>query len=180
MARDLGKSSTHGRRVLYEGSVGTFGIDDVELPDGRRTELAVLHHPGASAVVPFVGDGEILLLRQFRHAAAGTLWEVPAGKLDPGESPASCAVRELAEETGFSAARLEPLGKIHTTPGFTDEVIHLFAAFDLTPGAASPDPHELLETERMPFETALAMVTRGDITDAKSVCALLLARQRYE
>lgn len=178
MARTFGKAKTHGRRVLWQGSIGTFGLDDLELPDGRRFELAMLRHPGASAVVPFIDGDTILMLRQYRYAAGGTIWEIPAGKLDAGESPEVCASRELEEETGYRSERIEPLGKIHTTPGFTDEVIHLYAAYDLEEGKRALDPHETLETERMPFERALRMATSGEITDAKTLCALFLAAQQ--
>jgi ADP-ribose pyrophosphatase len=150
----------------------------VELPDGRRCELAVLHHPGASAVVPFVSDTDVLLLRQFRYAAGGTVWEVPAGKLDPGESPEVCAGRELEEETGYVAGTLTRLGQTLTTPGFTDEVIHLFVARDLSPGRRNLDPTETIEVERVPLVRAVEMVRQGEILDAKSVIAILLAADR--
>src|SRR5262245_45013842 len=105
--------------------------EKVRLPNGRTVELDIVRHPGASAVVPFVSVDEILLIRQFRHAAGGSILEVPAGKLDPGDTPEACAARELEEEAGRRARRLVKLASIFTTPGFTDEVIHLFAAFDL-------------------------------------------------
>jgi ADP-ribose pyrophosphatase len=175
VARDFGNARRLHRRVLFQGSIGEFGVDDVELPNGSRTELAVLRHPGAAAVVAFTAPDEVLMLRQYRYAAGGTLWEVPAGKLDPGESPESCALRELEEETGYVALSIYQLGTIFTTPGFTDEVIHLFAASDLSPGTVNLDPHETLSVERMPLSRALAMVASGEIRDAKSICALFLA-----
>src|SRR5262245_50946838 len=113
--------------------------EQVRLPNGRTVELDVVRHPGASAVVPFGSVDEILLIRQFRHAAGGSILEVPAGKLDPGDTPEACAARELEEEAGRRARRLEKLASIYTSPGFTDEVIHLFAAFDLEP---VPTRHE--------------------------------------
>jgi ADP-ribose pyrophosphatase len=177
MAFEFGKGITHARRIVWQGSVGRFGIEDVELPDGRRFDLAVLEHPGAAAVVPFTGPDEILMLRQYRHAARGTLWEVPAGKLDPGEAPEHCAARELEEETGYRAGRLHSVGRIHTTPGFTDEVIHLFVAEELAAGEGALDPHEALVLEKVPFSKALAMAVSGEITDAKTLCALFLAER---
>ena len=167
------------RRVLWQGSVGTFGLDTVVLPNGQRAELAILHHPGAAAVVPFLDRERIILLRQFRHAAGGTIWEVPAGKLDAGEDPASCAARELAEETGYRAGRLERTGMILTTPGFTDERIHLFCAFELSPGATAHEHNEVIRTEVVPLRQALEMIDRGEISDGKTIAALFFAARRH-
>ena len=167
------------RRVLWQGSVGSFGVDTVLLPGGRSAELALLHHPGAAAVVPFLDRERIVLLRQFRHAAGGTIWEVPAGKLDAGEDPAACAARELAEETGYRAGRIERVGAVLTTPGFSDERIHLFCAFDLLAGATAHEHHELIQSEVVPFERALAMIDSGEITDGKTIAALFFAARRH-
>jgi ADP-ribose pyrophosphatase len=177
MSKDGGGGRLIGRRELWTGSVGSFGIDTVELPTGRVAELAILKHPGAAAVVPFLDHDHVVLLRQFRHAAGGTIWEVPAGKLDGTEDPALCAARELTEETGYRSARIERTGAIFTTPGFTDEKIHLFAAFDLTPGASAHEAHEVIESHVVPLARALAMIANGEISDAKSIAALYLAAQ---
>jgi ADP-ribose pyrophosphatase len=150
----------------------------VRLPGGREAELDIVRHPGASAVVPFLSDDEVLLIRQYRHAAGGTILEVPAGKLDPGDTPESCAARELEEEAGQRAGRLEKLGWIFTTPGFTDEVIHLFAAYDLTEVPTRHEADEVIELAPMPFAEALELVWRGELTDAKSALALLHAAHR--
>jgi ADP-ribose pyrophosphatase len=150
----------------------------VTLPNGHTTELDIVHHPGAAAVVPFASPDEVLLIRQFRHAAGGAILEVPAGKLDPGETPETCAARELEEETGQRAGRLEALGWIWTTPGFTDERIFLFAAFDLTPVGQRLDGDEVIEVLRVPLAEALARVWRGEINDGKSAMALLHAAHR--
>jgi ADP-ribose pyrophosphatase len=166
------------RRVIWEGSVGSFGLDTVVLPSGERATLALFKHPGAAAVVPFLDRENVVLLRQFRHAAGGVIWEVPAGKLDRGEDPAVCAVRELEEETGYRAGRIVQTGAVLTTPGFTDERIHLFCAYDLAPGPARPEAHELIRTEVVGLERALAMIERGEIVDGKSIAALFLAARR--
>jgi ADP-ribose pyrophosphatase len=150
----------------------------VTLPNGHEMILDIVHHPGASAVVPFASDDDVLLIRQYRHAAGGTILEVPAGKLDDGEPPARCAARELEEEAGQRAGRLESLGAILTTPGFTDEVIHLFAAFDLSPVDARPEDDEVIEVIRMPLAQALDLVWSGELRDAKSALALLHAAHR--
>ena len=128
--------------------------------------------------MPFEGDDEVLLIRQYRYAAGGEILEVPAGKLDPGDTPASCAARELEEEAGRRAGRIEQLGWIFTTPGFTDEVIHLFAAFDLEPIPTRHEDDEVIEVLRVPLREALDKVWRGEINDAKSALALLHAARR--
>ncbi len=152
----------------------------VTLPNGRNVRLDIVRHPGASAVVPFVSDRDVLLIRQYRHAAAGTILEIPAGKLDPGETPEACAARELAEETGQQTQRLEKLGWIWTTPGFTDERIHLFAAFELTPVPPQLDDDEIIEVVRMSIDDALDHVWRGELVDAKSIVALMHAARRLD
>lgn len=149
--------------------------EQVTLPGGRETTLEIVRHPGAAAMVPFLSEDEVMLIRQYRHAAGGFILEVPAGKLDPGEPPGQCAARELEEEVGRRAGRLESLGWIYTTPGFTDEVIHLFAAYDLAPVPTRQQPDEVIELLPMRFEQALEHVWRGEIPDAKSALALIYA-----
>ncbi len=168
-----------GRRVLHEGPVGSFGLYELELPGGERVTLPLIRHPGAAAVVPFLDDGRVLLIRQYRFAADGVIWEVPAGKREPGEAPEVCAARELEEETGYRAGRLERTGEILTTPGFSDEVIHLFCAFDLTPGRLQRKPSELIELRTLELEHALAMVDDGAIVDGKTIAALYHAGRRF-
>ncbi len=167
---------SEGKR-RWRGAFLEVVTERVSLPNGREIDLDLVRHPGASAVVPFVSEDEVVLIRQYRFATGGTLWEVPAGKLDPGESPEECAGRELAEETGLRAGRLEPLGPMWASPGFTDEKIHLWAAFDLTPVPQQLEADEVIELERMPFERALDLVWSGELTDAKSQLALLKAAQ---
>lgn len=164
-------------RVVYRGRSITVTVDEVVLPNGRHVELDLVRHPGASAVVPFATEHDVLLIHQFRHAAGGTIWEVPAGKLD-GDPPAVCARKELEEEAGRRAGRLEKLGSIWTTPGFTDEVIHLFAAFDLEPVPERHEPDEVIRVVQMPLVRALEMVWDGELRDAKSALALVHAARR--
>ncbi len=149
--------------------------EHVTLPNGRTIELDIVHHPGAAAIVPFRTDREVLLIRQYRHAAGGMILEVPAGKIDAGESPETTAHRELQEESGQRAGRLEKLGWIWTTPGFTDETIHLFAAFDLETAPSRPEDDEVIEIVPLPLDEALDLVWRGELTDAKSAIALIYA-----
>jgi ADP-ribose pyrophosphatase len=162
----------------YQGRIVHLDLDTVRFPDGSVGQLEMIRHPGASAVVPFLDDPgsrdpRVLLIRQFRHAAEGFIWEIPAGRLDPGETPATCASRELAEETGMRAERLEPLTTIYTTPGFTDERIHLFLASGLTEGRHRREPDEFLEVHERPWSVAMQMVERGDVQDAKTLVALM-------
>ena len=171
-----------GSRRVYSGRVLDLDIDTVRFPDESVGEMEMIRHSGASAVVPVLSDGaaadpEILLIRQFRHAADGVIWEVPAGRLDPGESPEACARRELEEEAGATAGRLERLTTIYTTPGFTDERIHLFVARDLVPGPHQREADEFIETHRVPLSRALAMIRSGEISDGKTVVSLLFFSQ---
>ena len=169
-------------REVSEGNVSGFRIqvdrETVTLPNGRSVELDIVHHPGASAVVPFVSDDEVLLIRQNRHAAGGYILEVPAGKLDPGDTPDACARRELEEEAGMRAGRLTSLGSIFTTPGFTDEVIHLYAAFDLSEVGTRHETDEVIEVLRVTLAEALALVWDGELRDAKSALALVHAARQ--
>lgn len=163
---------------VYTGRIVHLDVDTVRYPDGSTGEIEMFRHPGASAVVPFLTDpsGEdpqVLLIKQYRYATGGDLWEVPAGRLDPGEDPPVCARRELQEETGCTAERMERLTTIWTTPGFCDEQIHLFMATGLTRGEAHREKDEFLTLEPRPLSEALAMIERGEIRDGKTVSSLL-------
>jgi ADP-ribose pyrophosphatase len=163
---------------LYQGRIVDLHLDEVRFPDGSTGKLEMLRHPGAAAVVPFLDDPgsddpRIVMIRQFRHAADGELWEIPAGRLDPGEHPEQCALRELREETGFSAARIRPLVSILTTPGFTDELIHLYAASGLRAGEHAREADEFVEVHEVRWSEALQLVRNGEISDAKTLVALL-------
>lgn len=162
------------RRLMYERGPLRVFAEEVLLPNGHRVVLDIVRHPGAAAVVPFVTDRDVILIRQFRHAAGGTIWEVPAGKLD-GDDPETCARKELEEEAGQRSGRLVRLGEIWTTPGFTDERIHLFAAFDLEPVPQRLEAAEVIEVVRMPLRDALELAFSGELRDAKSWIALVHA-----
>jgi ADP-ribose pyrophosphatase len=180
MAHEFDEAKTLARREIWRGSVGQFGVEDVQLSDARRFTLAILRHPGACAVVPLLDDGRVLLLRQYRHAVRRTLWEVPAGKLDPGEALEQCALRELKEETGYSAGSLTALGTICVTPGYSDELIHLYLARDLRAGEQALAANESIVCEAMPLAAAVRMAEDGEVSDAKTAIALLRARSAID
>ena len=159
-------------KSIYTGIVINLNIDTVTLPNGLTVDLEVVRHPGAAAVVPLKDDGTVILIRQFRHAAGGFIYEIPAGKLYPGEDPRVCAARELEEEIGYRAGRLDLLSSIYTAPGFTDEVIHIYKATELRAGRQHLDRDEVLEVIEMPLSEAIRMIETGVIRDAKSIVGL--------
>ena len=176
---EIGTGRISSRRV-YSGRVISLDVDKVRFPNGTTGELEMVRHPGASAVVAFLDDPatddpRIILIRQYRYATDGYLYEIPAGRLDAGEAPEGCAGRELKEETGYSAEKLFPMTVFYTTPGFTDERIHLFAATGLVAGDAELESDEILELFPTPLSTALSMIRSGEIKDGKTMIGLLFA-----
>jgi ADP-ribose pyrophosphatase len=168
-------------RTVHVGRVVHLSMDTVRFPDGSTGELEMVRHSGAAAVLPVIHDGtdgpRVVLVRQYRYAAGGEILEVPAGRPDvPGEEWESCARRELEEETGLRARTLRRLGSILTTPGFTDEEIHVFMATELSPGQSAHDQDEFLAPVEMTLAEAMTMVRDGEIRDAKTICALALAQ----
>lgn len=159
---------------LYSGKVLILNRDTVELPNGKIAQLEIIRHPGASAVVPLKEDGTVVLIHQFRHAAGGFIYEIPAGKLHRQEDPKDCATRELEEEVGYKPGSLELLTSIWTAPGFTDEVIHIYQATGLQRGKQVLDQDEVLEIVEWPLEEALAKIQDGTIKDAKTIIGLQL------
>jgi ADP-ribose pyrophosphatase len=169
-----------GSARVYSGRILNLDIDRVRFPDGSVGQLEMIRHTGASAVVPFMSDPagddpQLLLIRQYRYAAGKAIYEIPAGRLDPGETPLECATRELLEETGCTAERVEPLLAILTTPGFTDEKIHLFMATGLTMGESDREADEFIELITLPLSEVLQMIERGEIIDGKTLIAILYA-----
>ena len=162
---------------IYKGRIVDLRVESVRLPNGVTVELELMHHPGAAAVVAADERDQVVLIRQYRHASGGYLWELPAGVLaSPGEAPEACAARELREETGLVAERLRRLGSILTTPGFCDERIHLFLARGLREESHAHEADEVItEITRFPVEQAIAMVRDGTIVDGKTVAGLFLA-----
>ena len=177
--RDVVPGKVSGRRS-YTGRIIAVDTDTVRFPDGSTGELDMIRHPGASAVVPFLSapdgdDPQLLLIKQYRYAAEQYLYEVPAGRLEPGEDPLDCAVRELREETGCRADRFDFLTTIYTTPGFTDERIHLYMATGLERGETAHETDEFMTVETMSLSHALDLIDQGLISDGKTVVAILFA-----
>ena len=165
-------------RRVYEGKVINVDRDTVSFPDGSIGELEMVRHPGASAVVPFLtdpksDDPQILLIKQYRYAAEDFIYEIPAGKLDGDEDPAVCARRELQEETGCTAERIEHVYTFYTTPGFTDERIHAFMATGLTRGDMKHEKDEFMSLETVTLSRALELIKKGELRDAKTALAIL-------
>jgi len=169
--------------LLHQGRIVRLEQHTVEFPDGSVGQLDVVRHPGAAAVVPFLddptsADPRVLLIRHFRHAAGGWLWEIPAGKLDVGEQdrPEQCAHRELKEETGYTAASMTRLLSIVTTPGFSDEVIHLYMATGLTKGSHAREADEFMELHEVTLSKVRKMIQDNEIVDGKSLTALMFVQ----
>jgi ADP-ribose pyrophosphatase len=166
---------------IYTGRVLNLDQDSVRFPDGSTGQLEMIRHPGAAAVLPFLEDPSgpdplVILIRQFRHATDGFIYEVPAGRLDPGESPEECAARELVEETGYQASRFDRLTTIYTTPGFTDERIHLFLATGLKPGPPKREADEFLELHQFKWSEVLQLVRSGKVVDGKTLSAIMFVQ----
>jgi len=162
------------KELIYRGNYLEYHRDEVELPNGKTSYREYLHHPGAIAVVPILDNGDVLLVRQFRYATGQILLEIPAGKLEADEPIETAVIRELTEETGYKSEKIVHLLSTWTTPGFTDEVIHLYLATNLQFCAGQPDADEFLEVVKIPYLKLKEMVRAKEITDAKTVLALVL------
>lgn len=165
---------------IYPGRAFSIRRDTLRLPDGRETRLDIVEHIGSVIILPLDVNGHLLFVRQYRHAAGLDLLELPAGTLDEDESPEACARREVREETGMAAGRLEPLGGFYLAPGYSTEYMYVYLATDLRYDPLEPDADEFLSVERIPLAEALAMCERGEIPDAKTLAAFLLARKLLE
>ena len=168
------------RRPIYRGRIVDLGIETVELPNGERAELEIVRHPGGAAAVAVDEEDRVCLLHQYRHASGGWLWELPAGKLDPGETPFSTARRELREEAGIRADEWTELGNMHSSPGILAEIVHLYLARGLRPVARDHESHEVIEIHWVPFVQALDWCRDSKIADAKTLIGLFRAQSRLE
>ena len=175
MAFELLKSE-----VVFPGRAFTIRRDTLRLPDGRETRFDIVEHVGSVVILPVDADGNLLFVRQYRHAAGSQLLELPAGTLDVGEAPLTCAQREVREETGMAAGKMEALGGFYLAPGYSTEYMQVFLATDLREDPLEADADEFLSVVRLPIAEALTMAARGEIPDAKSLAALLLAGERLQ
>jgi ADP-ribose pyrophosphatase len=165
-------------RRLYEGKVLSLDLDEVEEPGGVTATREVVRHPGSVAALPVTPEGALVLVRQYRYPVEQTVWELPAGRLDPGESPEAGIQRELREEIGQRAERLEKIAFFYTTPGFCDEAMHVFRATGLVPDRAAADDDERIETATVTLDRARAMIASGELREGKTLVAVLLELQR--
>lgn len=163
------------RRQGFDGRLLKVMVDTVTLPNGKETTREIIANPGAVCVVPVLPDGRVIFVKQYRYAVGGVIYELPAGKLDsPGEDPLDCAKRELSEETGYTAAKWQKLTSIVTTPGFTDEVIHLYVAEGLEKHAQHTDEDEFIDIEALTPQQIRQMLLDEEIFDAKTLSALCM------
>lgn len=173
---DLTEKKISSRQV-FDGVVVKLFVDEVELPDGKKSVREVVRHPGAVCVIPVTDSGEVIMVRQYRYAFGQPLLEVPAGKLEPGEDPLEAAMRELEEETGTVAKSIEHIGELYTTVAIIDEKIQMYLATGLTYKNAHPDDGEFLEVEKIPLDTLVSMVMNGEIKDSKTQISILKAHK---
>ena len=161
----------------FKGKIMSARVDDVELPNGRTAYREVCEHVGGVGILPIDAQGNVVLVRQFRYPYGEVIYEIPAGKMDHGpEDAEACGVRELREETGFTAGRMVPLGEIYPSPGFLTEVVYLYAALDLVPGPSQPDEDEFVEHVTMPFAELEKRIMDNENKDGKTVVAAYRAR----
>lgn len=162
----------------YQGIIVDVQVDMIALPNEKITMREVVRHPGGVCVAAVYEDGTVAMVRQYRYPFREHLWELPAGKLEPGEDPLAAARRELSEETGLEAGRWTELGRLYTSPGFSTETLYLYLAEELRQGEAHPDPNEFLDAARLPLTELLGRIDRGELRDAKTIAGLLQAERR--
>lgn len=160
------------KQPIYKGKILELSVETVRLPNGATADVELIAHPGAAAVVPFKDDRTVIMIRQYRHAVGGVIYEIPAGTLQPGEDPRDCARREVEEEIGYKVGTLEPLVSLLTTPGFTNEIIHIFCGKELTPGTQNLGADEVLEIIELPLARTMDLIKDGTINDAKTIIGL--------
>jgi 8-oxo-dGTP pyrophosphatase MutT (NUDIX family) len=174
------KPTTVASKPIHQGRVVAISSETLRYANGREHELDFVRHPGAAAVVAVDDANRACFVRQYRHGIGDFLWEIPAGKLDPGEAPDACAVRELQEETGVTARSWTAMGVFLPAPGIFTEVIHLYLARGLNLGTAAPDVDEELEVQWLSFDTAIDKVRRGEWDDGKTALALMRAQYQLQ
>ncbi len=169
---------TISSQSIYNGRIIKVKVDEVLLPNGNTAKREIVNHQGAVAVLPLTDDGKMIAVRQFRKPLERTIVEIPAGKLEAGEEPLACAIRELEEETGYAAKHMELLSSFYTSPGFADELLHVYVATGLTKGESRPDEDEFVDVLELTLEEAQELHRTGEIRDAKTVVALFAWESR--
>lgn len=172
MNTEVMMEKTVASQTIYDGKIIKVKVDDVQLPNGKTAKREIVNHPGAVAVMVITDDNRMVMVRQFRKPLERMLVEIPAGKLEPGENPEACARRELQEETGYTCASLCHVASFYTSPGFADEIVHLYRAEGAKPGTAQPDEDEFVEVMYVTPEEAQRLIASGDIRDAKTILAV--------
>jgi len=167
-------------KPIYHGKVFDVRIDLVKLPGNRETKFDIVSHAGAVTILPVDEEGNILFIRQYRHAAGEEILELPAGVIDNGETQDACALRELREETGMTAKNVILLGEFYLAPGYSTEYMYVYFAHGLSPAPLPQDEDEQINVERIPIEKAYRMASHGEIRDAKTLAAMLLAHSHFE
>ncbi len=168
-----------GSEEIFKGKIFDLVIKKVRLPNGATAKREMIEHNGAVGMVPITDDGKLLLVRQYRLAVGRELLEIPAGRLKPGEEPRNCAERELQEEIGYIAGRLEHMITVCVAPGYSSELIHIYLARELTPSRLNPDEDEFIAVEKISVSEALSKVDAGEIADSKTLIALMLLARRH-
>ncbi|MDR0399086.1 NUDIX domain-containing protein [Candidatus Endomicrobiellum devescovinae] len=172
MSKDL-IEKTLNKKLIYKGKFTELFCDEVQLPNGNSATREYINHPGAAAVLPFIDKENIVLVKQYRYAIGKVTYEIPAGKIDAGETPIECITRELEEETGYIAKKFELLLSFYPTSALSNELLHIFSAFNLEEGNFNPDEDEFVEKEIVNFKNALDMIKDGQIKDSKTIISLL-------
>ncbi len=173
-------STIHSSEEIYKGRQFSFYKEHITLPHNVEAEMAFVRHPGSAVIVPLFEDQTVGVIKQYRHAVNAYIYEIPAGTIDPGETPAQCAGRELEEETGYAAASLIPLGKTYLLPAYSDEISYIYLARDMTGTVQKLDEDEIIEVHRFKIQDLLEMIDSGVIIDALSILAILRAIQYLE
>lgn len=172
------EEKTLSSKTIFEGKILKLLVDDVLLPNGQQSKREIVKHPGAVAVIAVTDEDQLILVKQYRKALEKTTWEIPAGKLEKGEDPIDCARRELEEETGYRAKSIQPIYSFYTSPGFANEIIHLFWAEDLEKGEVQPDQDEFVELVPCSLDECLTAIQSHQICDAKTILAVHLWKEK--
>lgn len=172
------EEKTVSSKEIYKGRIITVKVDEVAMPDGKLAQREIVEHPGGVGVVALTDANEIIMVKQYRKPLDKSIYEIPAGKMDSGEEHRICGIRELEEETGYRAENFEYLGFIYPSPGFTDEVTHIYLATGLYPGKVNLDPDEFLDTVKIPLDEVVERIMNNEISDAKTVAGVLKTVKR--